>query len=308
MNLHRWCLWLPAVVVVSVFVGCAPDSIWALEYVDYEEEDGGTSTDGGPTCGSTNTPGCLETRSISGQSFKFSYIPAGTFTMGSPTTDRDSYDYERPQHSVTISKPFLMLRTEVTQAQWVAIKGSNPSYFTGDTSRPVETVSWYDAVDFCNQLSIRDGFPAAYTINGTTVTLNTGATGYRLSTEAEWEYAARAGTTAPRYGMLDQIAWYSGNSGSATHPVGQKTANAWNLYDMLGNVWEWTQDWMGDYSAGSQTDPQGPTSDPASGSIRVVRGGSWYVAASRARAGYRFHYTPDARDDDIGFRPLRSLP
>jgi hypothetical protein len=191
MNLHRWCLWLPAVVVASVFVGCAPDSIWALEYVDYEEEDGGTSTDGGPTCGSTNTPGCLETRSISGQSFKFSYIPAGTFTMGSPESDTESFDFERPQHQVTITKPFLMLRTEVTQAQWVAIKGNNPSYFTGDITHPVEQVSWYDVVDFCNQLSTRDGFTAAYTINGTTVTLNTGATGGYVP--AAVEHGAAAG-------------------------------------------------------------------------------------------------------------------
>jgi formylglycine-generating enzyme required for sulfatase activity len=130
------------------------------------------------------------------------------------------------------------------------------------------------------------------------------ATGYRLPTEAEWEYAARAGTTTPRYGTLDQIAWYSSNSGSATHPVGQKTANAWNLYDMLGNVWEWTQDWKGDYSAGSQTDPQGP----ASGSSRVIRGGGWDDVASYARAGYRYYDPPDDRDYFLGFRPLRSLP
>jgi formylglycine-generating enzyme required for sulfatase activity len=298
MDPHRRYLVFLGLLSACVFAGCAPDSIWALEYVDYEEEDGGTA------CGSTNSPGCLETRSISGQSFKFSYIPAGTFTMGSPTSDTESSDGERPQHQVTISKPFLMLRTEVTQAQWVAIWGNNPSYFTGDMSRPVEQVSWYDVVDFCNQLSTRDGFTAAYTINGTTVTLNAGATGYRLPTEAEWEYAARSGTTTPRYGTRDQIAWYNGNSGNTTHPVGQKTPNAWNLYDMLGNVWEWNWDWYGGYSAGSQTDPQGP----ASGSYRVYRGGGCSGGASRVRAGDRDYFTPAYRYFNLGFRPLRSLP
>ena len=254
-------------------------------------------------------PGDLVQRLIFDYSFnklgiplKFSYIPAGTFTMGSPTTDTESSDGERPQNQVTISKPFLMLRTEVTQAQWKAVMGPNPSHFRGD-ERPVENVSWYEAVDFCNLLSRRDGLTAAYTINYRTVTLNEGATGYRLPTEAEWEYACRAGTTAPRYGDIDAIAWHSGNSSRQTHPVGQKLPNAWNLYDMLGNVFEWNWDLFRDYPTGNQTDPQGPTM----GSARVLRGGGWYYDASSARAGNRFSYTPDKRYNAFGFRICRNL-
>jgi formylglycine-generating enzyme required for sulfatase activity len=256
-------------------------------------------------CGhSCSSSGSSVEPTIAGQSFQFSYIPAGTFTMGSPDSDTEAYNDERPQHQVTISKPFLMLRTEVTQAQWVAIKGSYPSHFTGDMSRPIENVSWFDAVEFCNQLSTRDGFTAAYNINGTTVTLNIGATGYRLPTEAEWEYAARGGSTASRYGDLDSIAWYWSNAGLQTHPVAQKRPNSYGLYDMFGNVSEWTQDWYGGYSAGSQTDPQGL----ASKSSRVDRGCSFINYASCARAGYRGSGPPDARSGAIGFRPLRSLP
>lgn len=233
----------------------------------------------------------------------FSYIPAGTFTMGSPTTDLESQGNERPEHRVTITKPFLMLRTPVTQELWEAIMGSNPSSFTGDTILPVEQVSWYDAVDFCNALSKQAGLPPAYIVNGNDVRRIEKSIGYRLPTEAEWEYACRAGSTTSRYGPLDRIAWHDGNSYGQTHPVGQKDPNAWNLYDMLGNVWEWVYDWNGPYSVSMQINPQGP----ASGSSRVFRGGSWFSVASLARTGYRDSNTPVYLNYNVGFRICRNL-
>ena len=238
-----------------------------------------------------------------GMVLDFSYIPAGTFTMGSPTTDTESDFTERPQHQVTISKPFLMLRTEVTQAQWISINGNNPSRFPEDMNRPVEQVSWLDAVNFCNTLSKQAGLPPAYAVNGDDVRQIKNSIGYRLPTEAEWEYACRAGTTAPRYGSLEYIAWHDGNSYGETQPVGQKYPNAWNLYDMLGNVFEWVEDWYGEYSISKQTDPQGPKS----GSHRVRRGGGWYDHESFSRAGYRNGNDPRNRSHYIGFRICRNL-
>jgi formylglycine-generating enzyme required for sulfatase activity len=238
-------------------------------------------------------------------SMNFSYIPAGTFMMGSPDSDTEAFEFykvEKPQHQVTITKPFLMMRTPVTQEQWFAVMGTDPSWFKGPR-RPVESVSWFDAVNFCNSLSTRSGLPHAYVIEGGDVRLVENPIGYRLPTEAEWEYACRAWTTDPRYGQLDDVAWYAENSGSQTHDVGQKKPNAWGLYDMLGNVSEWVWDWYGKYSAGHQTDPQGP----ASGSRRVVRGGSWGNGASDVRAGDRPHDPPGSRYFYLGFRVCRSL-
>ena len=128
-------------------------------------------------------------------------------------------------------------------------------------------------------------------------------TGYRLPTEAEWEYAARAGSTGARHGDLEAVAWYEGNSGGKTHPVGQKQANAWGFYDMLGNVWEWVWDWQADYPAGSVSDPLGPSS----GSFRVIRGGCWSPYARNCRAAFRALHVPGARFSDLGFRLARSL-
>ena len=239
-----------------------------------------------------------------GTAFNFSYIPAGTFTMGSPMSDTDSEDDERPQHQVTITKPFLMLRTQVTQVQWSTLMSYNFSAFKGP-NYPVQNVNWDDAVDFCNLLSIRAGLVPAYTNRGSIRLLNEGANGYRLPTEAEWEYACRAGTTTLRYGDIDDIAWYGKNSESGPHEVAQKKPNSWNLYDMLGNVSEWTQDWAGgNYSTGSRTDPQGPET----GSFRVIRGGSWFGAARDIRAaGYRNYGIPEDRTGGLGFRICRNL-
>ena len=196
---------------------------------------------------------------LSSIGMEFIPIPPGSFMMGSPSNESGRYDNEK-QHRVTLTKGFHMQTTEVTQRQWKAVMGNNPSNFKncGDNC-PVEEVSWNDVQDFIRKLNQREG-----------------GSKYRLPTEAEWEYAARAGTTT-RFsfgddeGRLGEYAWYSGNSGRKTHSVGQKTPNAWDLYDMHGNVWEWCQDWYGDYPSGSVTDSIGPSS----GSRRVIRGGSW---------------------------------
>ena len=218
---------------------------------------------------------------------EFVRVPAGEFLMGS--TSEEAYDAEQPLTRVRISRAFELGKHEVTQAEWEAVMGSNPSGFDecgGDC--PVERVSWDDVQEFIGRLNAREG-----------------GVRYQLPTEAEWEYAARAGTSGDRYGGdLDAIAWYDGNSGGGTHPVGQKAPNAWGLHDMLGNVWEWVQDWYGEYPGGSVTDPQGP----ASGSYRVFRGGSWSRGARICRASYRNYNPPCIRLNLLGFRLLRIVP
>ncbi len=200
-------------------------------------------------------------------------VPAGKFTMGSPASEEGHDDDESPQHEVSISS-FYMSKYEVTQLQWRAVAQlpkvridlpSNPSNFKGD-DLPVEQVSWEEAVEFCARLSQATG------------------KSYRLPTEAEWEYAARAMTTGPYAGSLDSMAWYASNSGQTTHPVGTKQPNGFGLYDMHGNVWEWCNDWYSEnyYFQSPSADPTGP----APGSHRVIRGGGW--AAPRRTCGQRF--------------------
>ena len=227
-------------------------------------------------------------------------IPPGTFTMGSPA-DEEGRSAAESQHSVTIPRGYCMMAAEVTQGEWQAVMWSNPSHFENcGANCPVEQVSWDDIVFYANALSRRDGLPECY--SGSTFK-GLGCWGYRLPTEAEWEYAARAGTTGATYGNLDSVAWYGQNSASATHPVGQKQPNAWGLYDMIGNVWEWTGDWYGEYS-GAVTDPSGP----AAGSSRVIRGGSWGNYARDARAAYRNYGTAVDRYGHVGFRLVRTAP
>jgi len=221
---------------------------------------------------------------------EFVYIPPGEFMMGSPEYKPGRFDDEK-LHRVRLTRGFYIQTTQVTQKQWKKVIGSNPSYFKGATL-PVENVSWNEAVEFCEKLS-----------------RNTGKK-YRLPTEAEWEYACRAGTdTAYCFGndseRLEKYAWFNENSGEKTHPVAQLESNAWGLYDMHGNVWEWCQDWCGDYPSGPVTDPIGPSS----GSGRVERGGGWNGNAQNCRSADRFRNSADDRILNLGFRlvlPVRS--
>ncbi len=255
-------------------------------------------------------------RPVSAGLVKMVEIPAGEFFMGSPLNEPGRDSNESRQHWVTISRPFFMGATEVTQGQWLTVMGSNPSGFSGcGKNCPVEKVSWHDAVNFCNRLSDREGLSRCYSGVGENLTWNRGCTGYRLPTEAEWEYAARAGTkTAFANGgiselrcrhdaNLDLMGWYCGNAGKETHPVAKKQPNSWGLYDMHGNVWEWVWDWFQkSYPSADVTNPAGPSG----GSVRVIRGGGWSLArfcrsADRGirPAGDRFNY--------LGFRLVRSI-
>lgn len=235
---------------------------------------------------------------------KMLVLPVGEFRMGSQASST-----EQPIHQVKISKPFAISETEVTQGQYQAVMGENPSQFKDDADwerRPAEQVSWLDAVKYCNSLSDKEGLSPCYVVQGEDVKWEgLGCLGYRLPTEAEWEYAARADETTEYTDAdrLGEVAWYSENSGGRTHPVGSKKANAWFLKDMSGNVWEWVWDWYAEsYREAGRQDPRGP----ADGSQRVVRGGSWGVVAELARVTDRLRYAPGHRDYDVGFRLARS--
>ncbi len=218
---------------------------------------------------------------------EFVWIPAGQFLMGTPRHAEGTYGDET-RHEVRISRGFWLGKYEVTQREWEAVMGTSPSRFSDCGPRcPVDNVSWFDAEGFIQRLNDRE------TRSGYE---------YRLPTEAEWEYAARAGSLGIRHGEVEEVAWYSSNSGGKTHPVGQKRANAWGVHDMLGNVWEWTGDWYGDYPAGSVTDPKGP----ASGWGRVDRGGGWGTIARGVRSANRGSHSPGSRINYIGFRLVRS--
>ncbi|MDX9753940.1 MAG: formylglycine-generating enzyme family protein [bacterium] len=219
-------------------------------------------------------------------------LPAGSFLMGSPETEKERYPNEGPQHTVHISQPFFLGKYPITQAQWEAVMGTNPSHFKG-ANLPVEQVSWNDTQEFIQKLN----------------QLNQGT--YRLPSEAEWEYACRAGTTTRFYWGDDEAseqigdyAWYWINSNSKTQEVGGKQPNAWGLYDMCGNVWEWCQDWFKEtfYTVNEITDPAGP----ASGSKRVHRGGGWNCHARSCRSANRFCYSPTHPVNIHGFRILRA--
>ena len=241
------------------------------------------------------------------------FVEGGTFRMGDVWGG--GYSNELPVHDVTISS-FYIGKYEVTQVLYQEIMGNNPSYFRGD-NLPVEKVTWYNAVEFCNKLSEKDGLEKVYTISGTDVTADFTKNGYRLPTEAEWEYAARSGGRDDRKwsgtnteSELGDYAWYYDNSCSlgSSHPdygtndVGTKLANDLGIYDMSGNVWEWCWDWYGSYSSSSQTNPTGPTT----GSRRVTRGGRWRGHAFYCRTAYRDNYTPSYSYDHLGFRLARN--
>ena len=218
----------------------------------------------------------------------FVLVKGGSFTMGClPERDGTCESYETA-YQVALSD-YYMGETEVTQAQWRAVTGNNPSRFSGCDQCPVEQVSWEDVQEFIYTLNQKSGKR------------------YRLPSEAEWEYAARGGNQSknstyaggPYVGV---VAWYDGNSEKKTHPVKAKVANELGLYDMSGNVWEWCQDWLAKYPDSRQTNPTGP----ASGSFRVLRGGSWFSVPTYFRVALRFKLTPDNRNHSIGFRLART--
>ncbi len=247
-------------------------------------------------------------------------IPAGSFTMGSPSTETGRSSNET-QHSVTLTQAFGMSGTDVTQGQYQGLMGVNPSYFTAcGLMCPVEMVTWFDAVLFCNARSRAEGRDTVYSYTGLTGSYGNGVTalaglatdlsknGYRLPSEAQWEYAARAGTTTAYFwgsasdaATVSSYAWFSSNAGNTTHPVATKSPNGYGLYDMAGNVWQWTGDWYGTYSTTAVTDPSGPSS----GTYRVFRGGSWGNGASSLRSAYRGYIDPGGRYFSFGFRSVR---
>lgn len=225
---------------------------------------------------------------------EFTLVQPGSFLMGSPPTETGRDDDER-EHRVSISRPFYIQISEVTQGQWIILMGSNPSFFMecgGDC--PVENVNWRDIhlfLEKLNSVCADEGFQ------------------YRLPTEAEWEYACRAGSTAPfcfghKESRLDMYAWYSLNSQKKTHPIKMKKPNSWGIYDMHGNVWEWCSDWYGEYPRDDQVDPRGPLS----GTYRIIRGGAWNFNAIDIRSAYRNGAGMSRRRNGVGFRLVAHRP
>jgi formylglycine-generating enzyme required for sulfatase activity len=249
--------------------------------------------------GEAPQPGAEMTAALPGNAtIEFVWIRPGTFTMGSAQLEEPEvyngrpmgFTKEQPAHQVTLSRGFWLGKCEVTQAQWERVMGSNPSLFEG-SNRPVEQVSWEDVQEFIGKLNQSDAQAE-----------------YRLPTEAEWEYACRAGTTTRwSFGddgsQLGEYAWWRGNSGESTQDAGKKKPNAWGLYDMHGNVREWCQDWFGSYPSDAQTDPTGP----ASGSVRVFRGGGWrYDGPLCLRAAFRDAGNPTFWAAYLGFRLVKT--
>ena len=276
-------------MAIAFLCGCAQDIAYPFP------EGSGKPNDAGNLKEITNSVG-----------MKLVLIPKGRFLMGSPPDEVGSDDSER-RHEVTISRDYYLGVHEVTQAQYKKVMGKNPSHFQGDqvaerhpqtnrvvkdvdsSNHPVESVSWDEAVELCQRLSALPEEKKAGRV-------------YRLPTEAEWEYACRAESeTAFHFGgsskLSDDFAWF-GNSNKQTHPVGQKKPNAWGLYDMHGNVFEWCGDWFNEYPKGAVSDPTGPKD----GVLRVNRGGSWEFGAASGRSATRFFTAPFGRGDWIGFR------
>ena len=284
-----------------------------------------TACDPGGGNGDPNGPSLGDTITSTTTGMVLTWIPAGTFNMGS-----NDITYATPQHQVTLTQGFYMGKTEVTQEQWRSVMGndarlaqvySETDYGRGDNF-PMYWVNWYDIILFCNRLSIADNLTPAYQVSGVSnwatetapdvnntnwdsVVIVAGSTGYRLPTEAEWEYACRAGTNTP-WNTGISISTSQANIASSvgkTTPVGSYAANPWGLYDIHGNIFEWCWDWYGAYSSGSQNNPNGPVN----GNSRVARGGGWMSVNQNARSAYRSNGTQSTRAFDYGFRVARGL-
>ncbi len=266
----------------------------------------------------------VEDAQVEEQPPDFVIIPSGLFLMGTAPGEPFAQGDEA-QRSVTLTRDFLMQSTEVTQAQWEAVMGTNPSRFAGCAECPVERVNWWDAAQYTNQISAAEGLQQCYVLQGCVGTpgidfrcqsaqsVGPACDGYRLPTEAEWEYAARAGSLTDFYNgrlqeptcldsPLGEVAWYCGSAPERPEEVGQLSPNGFGLFDVHGNVFEWVEDHYGAYAPGDQTDPVGAPS----GSQRVLRGGGWFSLSEECRVARRTSDTPHVRISDIGFRPVRT--
>jgi len=247
-------------------------------------------------------------------------VEKGSFTMGD--TWGDGYDWETPTHKVTLTYDFCLGKYQVTFDEYDAFCNatwrSKPyDEYIGRGKRPVINVSWNDAIAYCNWLSEKEGIPKAYDDDGNLLdkdgmitTDPSKVVGYRLPTEAEWEYAARGGNKSKGHKYsgsdnVDDVAWYDSNSGNKAQEVGKKAPNELGIYDMSGNVWEWCSDWDGNYSSSAQTNPY---NNSTAGSNRVVRGGSWSSLATFVRVAYRYSLTPTLTSFALGFRICRTVP
>jgi formylglycine-generating enzyme required for sulfatase activity len=341
------CLALACFVGACLLAGCNESGISEISTTSNDTSSGTTNSDTSDTTNSdtsdttnsdtsdTNNSDTSDTTNVTDPeeagarqmfgSSAYRFIPSGTFTMGSPP-DELGRDKSEAEHQVTLTKGFWMKETEVTQAEWEAVMENNPSnalpVMSCGSNCPVNSVNWWDAVQFCNTLSAQQGLTACYMLSGCnntpgstcdSISENLGCTGYRLPTEAEWERAYRADTSTAFYNgaitdtgcndpNMNAIGWYCGNANNNAHPVAGKAANGWGLYDMSGNVWEWVWDWYYTYPDTHQSDPKGSST----GLFRIVRGGSWNHDALFCRAALRAGDSPILRRSDVGLRLVRS--
>lgn len=282
-------LYIPIVIVVMAVI--------AYVVVISKSADTPKATEGKLPSGVVHPPATMREEMV--------FIEAGTFVMGCDRNKSECGDDELPAHEVTLSS-FFISKFEVTQKLWRNVMGNNPSNVKGD-NRPVVLVSWKDAIEFCNKLSEAEGLEPAYKIDGSGVSCDLRSNGYRLPTEAEWEYVAKGGNKGKNFlfggdNSIDAVAWYKSNSDGTIHEVGMKKANELGIYDLSGNVWEWCWDFYGSYKAASQVDPQGPKAHVN----RVARGGSWNRDEKFCRTTNRYGFTPNDRGKDLGFRIVKS--